>query len=303
MVVQYIRTDDQFDGLRPFHVGQCRMQYSDKGSYNTAGANYPSGAIMSTKAKSHFLDPSEAACKLCGQEGGPVHVLFACPGTLHVRQSIQLGTLADAPNAVRVSGLFPVLPNLGQLRLMLSNTGDQIGYSFAERVHLFTDGSTSFGTSIHFAVSSWAICLAECGSLERTVVDSGALPGALQGNNRAELFAVVRAVETAPSGVVYSDSQYCISGIQRLKLHGWRLADWQKSPHFDLWKRLFLQLRDSFPVWDFVKVVSHMEISTATSSFERWCIVHNGFADSAAKEANKARGTEFWELHQSLYKQ
>ena len=153
-------------------------------------------------------------------------MFFACPGTLHVRQSKHLGTLADAPNAVRVSGIFPLLPNLGQLRFMLNNTGEQTRYSFAERVHLFTDGSTSFETSIHFVVSSWAICLAQCGSLERTVVDSGARPGALQGNNRAELFAAVRAVETAPSGVVYSDSQYCISGIQRLKLMagGWLIG-------------------------------------------------------------------------------
>jgi ribonuclease HI len=79
-------------------------------------------------------------------------------------------------------------------------------------------------------------------------------------NNRMELTAVIRALETleAPSTVeVYTDSQYVQKGISEWlhawKRRGWRTADRQPVKNIDLWQRLDRAAAPHRVSWHWVK--------------------------------------------------
>jgi ribonuclease HI len=79
-------------------------------------------------------------------------------------------------------------------------------------------------------------------------------------NNRMELTAVIRALETleAPSTVeVYTDSQYVQKGISEWlhawKRRGWRTADRQPVKNVDLWQRLDRAAAPHRVSWHWVK--------------------------------------------------
>ena len=64
------------------------------------------------------------------------------------------------------------------------------------------------------------------------------LPGRVQTNQRAELFAVIRVLETEPRALqIKTDSQYVLDGCRRYR-HVWAAAGWKKMHNSDLWKRL-----------------------------------------------------------------
>ncbi|KAJ3310114.1 hypothetical protein HDV04_005380 [Boothiomyces sp. JEL0838] len=63
-------------------------------------------------------------------------------------------------------------------------------------------------------------------------------------NNRAEIYAVIRALEIfkdAPNVMIYSDSQYTINGIKtwinNWKKQGWKTSNGQPVANKDLWQR------------------------------------------------------------------
>ena len=73
-------------------------------------------------------------------------------------------------------------------------------------------------------------------------------------NNRMELMAVIRALESLPetgSALVYSDSTYVVNGMNKGWAKGWRRRGWRRKnsnvPNADLWKRL-LDLTSERPV-------------------------------------------------------
>ncbi|TPX57089.1 hypothetical protein SpCBS45565_g08270 [Spizellomyces sp. 'palustris'] len=74
---------------------------------------------------------------------------------------------------------------------------------------------------------------------------SARLPGPIQTNNRAELLAVIRAIEIAPPNmhlVVHSDSMYMKQGIEQW-MTGWKKRRWKTFKgtdvlNKDLWVRL-----------------------------------------------------------------
>ena len=69
------------------------------------------------------------------------------------------------------------------------------------------------------------------------------LPGEKQTNNRAELYALILAINFSSMDekvVIYSDSEYCVKGITKW-MRGWKRRDWKNSKgqpikNLDLWK-------------------------------------------------------------------
>ncbi|KAI8906010.1 ribonuclease H-like domain-containing protein, partial [Gorgonomyces haynaldii] len=62
-------------------------------------------------------------------------------------------------------------------------------------------------------------------------------------NNRAELYAVIKAMETVEEKcIIYTDSQYTVKGLTEWmpgwKKRGWTKADGKAVLNVDLWKRL-----------------------------------------------------------------
>ena len=79
-------------------------------------------------------------------------------------------------------------------------------------------------------------------------------------NNRMEMTAVIRALESLPQGSrvrLYTDSQYVQKGmtewIAAWKRRGWRTADRKPVKNEDLWKRLDELARDRRVEWHWVK--------------------------------------------------
>ena len=266
--------------------------------YNSLLANYPAGAISSTSSKLHYLSPEDAACPLCGRHGGPVHLIVACPATLEARNSFNASRILHLPNAQKVSGLFS-LPQeyLVHLRLLRETLVKETERCLEDAVHLFTDGSTSFGDSSRTAVASWSVMLADPASTEPLLISSGPLPGVIQSNNRAELFAILQAVKSAKSGKIYSDSLVSVQGFRRLQRSGWQESFWSKAASYDLWFQLYISLKDSGFAWDIVWVRSHCDKRQAKSPQEYWQVTHNEHADAEAKKANLSRSLAFWQNH------
>ena len=79
-------------------------------------------------------------------------------------------------------------------------------------------------------------------------------------NNRMELTAVIRALESLPRGRrvrLYTDSQYVQKGmtewISSWKLRGWRTADRKPVKNEDLWRQLDEAARHHKVEWHWVK--------------------------------------------------
>jgi ribonuclease HI len=79
-------------------------------------------------------------------------------------------------------------------------------------------------------------------------------------NNRMELTAVIRALESLPQGSrvrLYTDSQYVQKGmtewLSSWKRRGWRTADKKPVKNKDLWQRLDELARNHKMEWHWVK--------------------------------------------------
>jgi ribonuclease HI len=101
----------------------------------------------------------------------------------------------------------------------------------------------------------WGVLLVE-GGREREL--HGGEPATT--NNRMELTAVIRALESLPRGRrvrLYTDSQYVQKGITEWihawKRRGWRTADNKPVKNEDLWKQLDEAARHHRVEWHWVK--------------------------------------------------
>jgi ribonuclease HI len=101
----------------------------------------------------------------------------------------------------------------------------------------------------------WGVLLVE-GGREREL--HGGEPATT--NNRMELTAVIRALESLPRGRrvrLYTDSQYVQKGITEWihawKRRGWRTADKKPVKNEDLWKQLDEAARHHRVEWHWVK--------------------------------------------------
>ena len=300
VITPLVREDEQFSGLQPFQLEQIRSAFTDRKQYNTVLSNYATGAIISSAAKEHYMTSQDACCSLCGSSsGGAVHLLYECPYTKEFHTEAQQ-LLVALPNAVRVANLVPASIHVGSFRRALAAQSIGSLYTFAEPVHLFTDGSTQHPNDPAVSLSAWSVVLAEQGSVDKTLVHADVLPGVIQSNNRAELFAVVQATLTAPGGHIYSDSQYVVHGWNKLVARGWIRQEWASCSHSDLWYDLYLSLRASVNGWEIHKVTSHLDVASAVSFEQAWCIIHNAFADECAKRANATRPVDILQMHASL---
>ena len=301
-----VRNDLQFQGLQPFQVQACRKSLGDRKQYNTCRANYSVGAILSSGAKAKFLSDDKAACHLCKLPGGAEHILLQCSGTQQFRDKLDLSRLLGLPNAVRVSGLFPIPVQLSLHIQMLGSLPDEPRAPIIEGyVNFFTDGSTMHGNNRSIAISAWSLMWAFPHSLEVTCASAGVLPGVVQTNNRAELYAVWQALVSAEAGSIYTDSQYCFDGVHKLQVEGWNEISWSASSNYGLWKRVWDELRPDPSRWSVIKggksqTVSHRQPEQATSFYDFWCIKHDAAADARAKAANHDRSEAFKQNHRTL---
>ena len=102
---------------------------------------------------------------------------------------------------------------------------------------IWTDGAASHNQDHRFRKAGCGIFYDSGHSMNL----SASLPGRLQGNQRAELLAVLLACLREPQPLdIRTDSEYVCNGFASLR--SWCSAGW-KHDHADLWNRLALALR------------------------------------------------------------
>ena len=255
--------------------------------------SFMSGAAMFTRQKLHFLDEQSSRCMHCRAVDSQQHRLFHCPFYEQCRRGLPVQDMAQWPLLFTNWGFVkrPVaLQEWDRYVHALPMPSEAV--FFKERIHLFTDGSTAHPTSV--ARSAWSVTLADPQSLEPALVHSGELPG-MQCNYRAELCAVLVAVQCSEGAHLHVDNLAVVLGMQRLLSKGWETQYWLKQSQLPLWRSLWLALQPKLHLgWDVSHVKSHRNLSEATSEYDQWRIAHNAHADTFAKKANADRPPGSW---------
>ncbi|MED5396506.1 MAG: ribonuclease HI [Pseudomonadota bacterium] len=141
----------------------------------------------------------------------------------------------------------------------------------ADTIEIFTDGACSGNPG----PGGWGVLLRWRGHEKELYGGVGKTT-----NNRMELMAAIRGIETLKPGsraVLVTDSAYVRDGITEW-IHGWKRNGWKtaaKKPvkNEDLWRRLDAALADHEVEW-------------------RWVRGHTGHADNERADALARKGAE-----------
>ena len=115
------------------------------------------------------------------------------------------------------------------------------------------------------------------------LIDSGPLPGLLQSAIRAEVFAVMRALQSAGTHVgplhLWSDCAAVVRKLRKLIAgHSVRA----NSTHADLWGEIERLVRHRTGQISITRVAAHQTLQGNETFFEEWCFRNNAFADKCA---------------------
>eukprot|EP00438_Fugacium_kawagutii_P033866 Skav201111 [mRNA] locus=scaffold185:91068:95178:+ [translate_table: standard] len=255
-----------FNGLEWADVGETRaflamLDPSDAGAFR----KLLNGAEYTGDAAKHWNEHSDSSCKYCGCEDSRYHRFWQCDAFREARAA--------------VSGC----------RVLQSQ---QDGWC-----DVFTDGSCFHSSDVQKRVAGFAIT--QCGP-SRTVdsailVGSGVLPGLLQSAFRAELLAILLAMELAVrDGVRLRLWTDCLSAVHRIhSLQKLAKKRGVNSAHSDLWRRVWSAMRKLGDDRFLITHVPAHRTGPQLDAFEEWTASHNNAVDHAAQCANLHRGTWF----------
>ena len=138
-------------------------------------------------------------------------------------------------------------------------------------IDLFTDGSCYDQHCFASRFAGWSVIFASTHDVHEfagaEVLDSGVLPGLLQSANRAEIFAIVRALQIAKSfpGLVrlWTDCSSVVRRVRRL-LAGQQLR--VNSAQADLWNEVVFLLQDRAGPAEITHVSAHQPLHDRRSS-------------------------------------
>ena len=168
---------------------------------------------------------------------------------------------------------------------------------------VFTDGSCFWQTQPLIRVAAWSAVVARPFSGHWTpaaaqVLGASVVAGLCQSAYRAELTALAFSLSCAARARapirVWSD---CLGVVNKFHLLFWGAGRLNpNSSNSDLWMWIADSVealgRDRIQV---KKVPAHRTLQSATNLHEAWTFFHNAVADRAARLANQARPTEFWQ--------
>ena len=259
-----------------------------------------------TQDSKQYCQPGDTdECPLCGSVDSRFHRFWVCPNFDHLREDVPhdiMKLIPSLPESLTCSG-WSIRP-WTQLRWWTMLSGLTCGdpkpcEPGTKVVNFFTDGSC-FGQHLpNQRFAAWSVVTAGDSSdgSDSHIHDCGPLPGLLQSAFRAEVFAILRAVQAARFHVrkimIWTDCASAITGLNKI-LEG--ECPGPNDPHSDLWLQVFHAVRDLPPGSVHVtKVQAHIG-RIGSSPFEDWCLTHNTWADRTAVRANFNRPAEFWQL-------
>ena len=286
-VADKLADKEQWSGLQWVDWQFTQRIRSKSGMDPAAMGNFTTGAAIFSDQKKHFLDEN-FFCAHCGKEDSQTHRFYECPHYHDCRHGLPVQLLQSLPQLQVQKGLFRKPHAIAHWEQVVRGIHEpSFHLEFDEHVFLFTDGSTFASESV--PSSAWSVVLADPEKMDATIVESGWLRGA-QNNFRAELYAVLVAIQHCLVATIFVHNEAVVLGMHRLQQCGWETAFWLGHDHLDLWRRIWDQWEPKQPkLWTIYHVNSHQDISLAKSWWQAWQIYHNDVADSVAVAKNKQR--------------
>ena len=259
-----------------------------------------------------FLEPRQHAkydlgkdtqCVFCGREDSLTHRCTACPARqdIYNRHADIVQRWPEMTQAKKLHLLPSENPHWAAFKKLAGEAQDTVmrtyGKSGDEECHLFTDGSSHGAPFLLYQLSAWAVVNA---STDRCIV-RGTLGGLGQGNDRAELCAIIAAVEFALTQthvtVIWTDSTYAAEGTLRLLQD---IDDVPEGQHSDDWLRLQgLLCQREHPI-QIQHVPGHARWELCDQDLDSWLARWNDRADREANMAMKLHSWELQRLHRLL---
>ena len=264
------------------------------------------GAHITQDCKQHCQDEGSPICPFCTCSDSRFHRFWICEHFASCRTDVPEGVLKLLPTLPETLSCFgwtlqPYTLQSWYCRLAEVQVPPILPLSSClYDLHFFTDGSCLNQSDNKCRVASWAVVLASLHDHQDSeVVDSGPMPGLLQGSYRAEVFAIMRALSLATYArgkiFLWTDCNAVVVRLRRL-LRGGGVRP--NCAHSDLWMNIFDALQNFVPGQVVItKVAAHQKLSAARNPLQEWCFQHNGFADAAAAQAHYMRPQEFWDFY------
>ena len=270
------------------------------------------GALYTDIGKTKSNRGRHSVCQHCGAEDSFFHRLWECGAFESARAQFPWKALLSQLPACLVSHGWPIFPaewyDLARYfvqmpHIQVSSLPECIRQ--CETLDLFTDGACAHPKDPILRYAAYAVTAATGGpgSLEHCVVGGGPLPGLHQTAYRAELQAMVRAIQISSqvSGKVriWTDNQTVWYKTNRL-LQGALVKP--NASHADLLMDIQQFINDTSlsERVEVFKVTSHCDPLVARDDAESWIFWHNQLVDAAAEGFNHRRPMAFWHMQSAL---
>ena len=261
-----------------------------------------------TQDGKHYCQASDSdICPYCECTDSRFHRFWICSRFEHIRSEVPQHVFDAAthlPDALTCCGwaLAPTTQQAWNQYFVSLHPTQVTPFTAGGILHVFTDGSCFEQHCPQSRFAGWSVILADIHAVHdfsgSQILDTGVLPGLLQSAGRAEIFAVLRALQitTAHKGEVmlWSDCDAVVKRLRKLLNGGVVKCG---SSHSDLWEDIHGCLQDRRGPTRITRVAAHQSEHAAVDVFTEWCFRHNELADRQAVRANLTRPPEFWELY------
>ena len=268
------------------------------------------GATQTNQHTCFWTDSGTTSCAACGAPDSLWHRFWECDTTQQFRDLLPDEVQEVVPRLPAVltwHGWEITSPYQEAWNRALENIPRGVHVpprpGDANTIDLFTDGSCLWPAVAEYRVAAWSITYAPPLSIDphscsSEIVCVGHLSGALQSAFRAELFALLAALECVEKwgcgARIWIDCQGVIDKFH-LYVHGKKRISLSSS-NADLWLEVWNLMQHIKSDISLIKVDSHETWNQETTTVLQWARIHNSCADRAARICNNERQSQFWEL-------
>ena len=259
-----------------------------------------SGTFLSAHSQSKFDLTKNSMCSTCGVKNDHVHWL-QCP-KFHSHHTASWPLDLDLwPLCLKAHLLPPTNPHIHPLKLHLHTLRDG-SWDFMSGAgegpqHLFTDGSAFHHQHPWLSKASWAVLNASTGA----PIAASVVPGLLQTNDVAELWAIIAALQwsmlMSRQIHIWTDSKFAADSLAFVLQNNYVPMAWENRTAWLRVLDLLEQLNEILPHIHWIP--SHIDPMAQDDPFAEWWSHWNGRVDRLAVEANLQRGQEFEQLHRA----
>ena len=268
------------------------------------------GGLFTESYKAKWIQQSDG-CKYCGAPDSLHHRYWDCPQHADLRSKL-------APDASSIVDLLPPALSLRGWSLLpstwtswlttLAALSDQMPEPATALVpgvwnDVFTDGSCLWQNQPLIRVAAWSAVVARPFQAHWTpraasVLGASVLSGLCQSAYCAELTALAFCLSCAARVRapirVWSD---CLGVVNKFRLLVWGSGRIKPNkPNSDLWQWISDSVQTlGKELIQVKKVQAHRTLQSARTLHEAWAFYNNMVADRAARLANQARPTMFWQ--------